>query len=228
MDRATPYHRPHTTQVAGYAFIIGGDDRWVGNVFVGGDPATAYGPGREGAGQVVGGTAGYDAYPASFDEYMARIAAQPPGDHQRFLDVKQPVYARGNVYAAGAAPFAGEHDALVLSDATASVAVEGDAVYLETKLPVEFDGARLEPISGRDLERVRFADADFEEPDGTPAVMDVDVTGEHKQQDRPAAAGPIADLRSGSSRTRVWVSQHRGSRHADPSHGVARTPDAPR
>ena len=51
MDRATPYHLPHSTQVAGYAFIIGGDDRWVGNFFVGGDAATAYGPGREGVGQ---------------------------------------------------------------------------------------------------------------------------------------------------------------------------------
>jgi Right handed beta helix region/Protein of unknown function (DUF1565) len=216
MDRATPYHRPHSTHVAGYAFIIGGDDRWVGNLFVGGDAATAYGPGREGAGPALAGTAGYDGYPASFEEYLARIAAQPPGDHQRFLDVKQPVYARGNVYASSAAPFAGENDALVLSAATVSVVVEDDAVYLETKLPVEFDRVSLEPITGRDLERVRFADADFEEPDGTPAVMDVDVTGEHKQLGRRSAAGPIADLTSGSTRTRVWVSQRRSSRHVNP------------
>ena len=26
MDRATPYHQPHSTQVAGYAAIYGGDD----------------------------------------------------------------------------------------------------------------------------------------------------------------------------------------------------------
>jgi hypothetical protein len=207
MDRATPYHRPHSTQVAGYAFIIGGDDRWVGNLFVGGDPATAYGPGgQEGvSGQAVAGTAGYDAYPASFEEYMARIAAQPPGDHQRFLDVKQAVYARDNVYAAGAAPFKGENDALVLPDAAASVVVEGDDVYLETKLPVEFDGVSLEPVTGRDLERVRFVDANFEERDGTPAVMDVDVTGEHKRPGGRSAAGPIAGLTSGNGRTQVWA-----------------------
>ncbi|GIH15463.1 right-handed parallel beta-helix repeat-containing protein [Rugosimonospora africana] len=207
MDRATPYHRPHSTQVAGYAFIIGGDDRWIGNLFVGGDAATAYGrTPEEHAGPAFAGTAGYDGYPASFEEYLARIAAQPPGDHQRFLNVKQPVYARGNVYASGAAPFAGETDALVLPAAAASVVVEGDGVYLETKLPVEFDRISLDPITGRDLERVRFADANFEEPDGTPAVMDTDVTGEHKQRDRRSAAGPIVDLSSGSSRTRVWMS----------------------
>ncbi len=204
MDRATPYHRPHSTQVAGYAVIFGGDDRWVGNLFVGGDAATAYDPSGEGVSRAVAGTAGYDGYPASFEEYTARIAAQPPGDHKRFLDVRQPVYARGNVYAAGAAPFVGETDARVLAAATASVVVEDDGVYLETTLPAEFDRVGLESITGRDLERVRIADANFEEPDGTPAVMDVDVTGEHKQPGRQSAAGPIADLSAGSSRTRVW------------------------
>ena len=41
MDRATPYHVPHSTTVAGYAIIYGADDRWCGNIFVGtgGDPA---------------------------------------------------------------------------------------------------------------------------------------------------------------------------------------------
>src|SRR5262249_60587866 len=58
-DRATPYHSPHSTQVAGYAFIVGGDDRWVGNLFVGGDAATAYGPHQEGVGSAGAGTLGY-------------------------------------------------------------------------------------------------------------------------------------------------------------------------
>ena len=44
MDRPTPYHVPHSTQVAGYAAILGGDDRYIGNIFLGGDPALAYGP----------------------------------------------------------------------------------------------------------------------------------------------------------------------------------------
>jgi hypothetical protein len=207
MDRNTPYHRPHSTQVAGYAFILGGDDRWVGNLFVGGNAATAYGPGREGIGTAVGGTAGYDGYPATFEEYLERIAAQPPGDHQRFLAVKQPVYARTNVYASTAAAFAGEADAVVLPTGTASVVVEGGAVYLETSLPVAFESVRLPPVTGRDLERVRFADANFEEPDGTPAVMDLDVTGERKALGGQFAAGPIAGLASGDRRTQVWRSR---------------------
>jgi hypothetical protein len=118
--------------------------------------------------------------------------------------VKQPVYARGNVYAAGARPFAGERDPLVVDAGTASIIEDDDAVYLVTDLPEAVDRVRLGPITGRDLERVRFPDAEFEEPDGRPAVIDLDLVGRQKQPDQTFAAGPVADLTSGSSRVRVW------------------------
>ncbi|MGK5684201.1 right-handed parallel beta-helix repeat-containing protein [Actinoplanes sp. URMC 104] len=204
MDRATPYHRPHSTQVAGYAYIRGGDDRWVGNLFVGGDPAVAYGSEAEGEAGAFAGLGAYDGFPSSFDDYLARIDAQPPGDHQRYLTVQQAVYARGNVYAAGARAFDGEASPVVVDGGSATVTEEGDAVYLVTDLPAEFDGARLAPVSGRDLERVRFADAEFEERDGTPAVLDTDLVGEVKTAGGAFPAGPVATLASGESRTRIW------------------------
>jgi hypothetical protein len=76
-------------------------------------------------------------------------------------------------------------------------------------------------MTGRDLERVRFADANFEETDGSPGVMDVDVTGEHKQPDRRSAAEPMADLTSGTSRTQVWVSRRRSPDHVNQLQGSA-------
>ncbi len=204
MDRATPYHRPHSTQVSGYAVIRGGDDRWIGNVFTGGDPAVAYGPPAEAEGPPLLGLAGYDEHPASFAEYLARIEAQPPGDHQRYLHVLQPVWARDNVYAGGARPFAGETGPHLLDAAGVSVVEDGAEVYLESDLPSAFDQARLGVVSGRDLERVRFADADFEEPDGTPADLSVDLVGVAKAVTDTYAAGPIAALGSGRSRVRIW------------------------
>ncbi|MFZ0531485.1 MAG: right-handed parallel beta-helix repeat-containing protein, partial [Propionicimonas sp.] len=70
IDRPTPYHVPHSTQVAGYAAIIGGDDRHVGNIFLAGDPSLAYGPTRR-PGQVIGtGTGGYNGHPSSLAEYQ--------------------------------------------------------------------------------------------------------------------------------------------------------------
>jgi hypothetical protein len=181
--------------------IVGGDDRWTGNLFVGGDPEAAYPAAAEGEGAAVAGTAGYDGFPASFEEYLARIEAQPPGDHQRFLGMKQAVYAWQNVYAAGAQPFAGERDPVTLGAATATVTEVDGAVYLVTELPEGFDGLRVGVLGGGDLPRVRFADADFEERDGTPAVMAVDLLGEDRTT---GAAGPVAALRAGSSRIRVW------------------------
>jgi hypothetical protein len=205
MERATPYHRPHSTEVAGYAVIYGADDRFIGNVFLGGDAARAYR--REtGGGPVAGyGTAGYDGHPATFDDYLARVAAEPAGDLGRFLGVKQPAYLRDNVYASGASAFSGETSALTLTgDVSFEVADEGDEVYLEARLPEDFGRTRLGVVAGADLPRVRLADADFEERDGSPVVIDADLLGERKAAGRDYPAGPIGSLGPGTSRIRVW------------------------
>ncbi len=203
-DRATPYHRPHSTQVAGYAVIWGGDDRWIGNIFLGGDVTQAYGHDGDSQATPHHGLAGYNGFPSSFEEYLARIEAKAPGDHQKFLDVQQPVYARGNVFAAGAQPFAGEQDPLMLTDASVAIIQNGDEIWLHTDLPAEFGKALIDVVSGRDLGRVRFADADFEEPDGTPAIIDLDLVGQHRQSGQPASAGPVAGLTTGTNRIRIW------------------------
>jgi hypothetical protein len=188
--------------VSGYAVIVGGDDRYVGNVFLGGDVDAAYGQGGDGVAPAYHGLIGYDGYPGSFAEYLHRV--DTPGDHQRFLGITQAVYARDNVYAAGAHPFAGETDLSLLDGGSVTIVEEGDAVWLETDLPSGFDQVKLGVVGGRDLERVRFADADFEERDGSPAVIDVDLLGERKAAGGRFAAGPVAGLAAGSGRVRVW------------------------
>jgi hypothetical protein len=210
IERPTPYHRPHSTQVAGYAAIYGGDDRHIGNVFLGGDPDQAYGPGSR-VGPAAGyGTAGYNGHPTSLAEYIALVGDPSRGDLDRFVGVKQPVYIRDNVYASGANPFEAEQGAIVLADADADAEVvvavvdEGDHVYLETRLPETFDAARIPVITGSDLPPVRLVDAEFEERDGSPAVVDTDLAGFRKTDGRTYPAGPIAALPSGPSRTQVW------------------------
>src|SRR5664279_5888227 len=93
MERATPYHRAHSTKVSGYGVIYSGDDRFLGNIFCGngGDPADisevypkALGP----ITQTGYGTLGYDGFPASYDEYLATIEGSLPGDLNVFLPVK--------------------------------------------------------------------------------------------------------------------------------------------
>ena len=198
MERPTPYHVPHSTQVAGYAAITGGDDRYIGNVFLGGDPALAYGPEstRPGRREVGYGTAGYDGHPASMEDYLALVSDPTKGDHERFANVLQPVYIRDNVYASGAEAFEAETGATVLTDGdvTATVVDEGAEVYLECRLPAAYDDVRVTTVSGADLERVRFVDAEFEEPDGAPAVLAADLVGAVKTPSGSYPAGPISAL----------------------------------
>ena len=205
MDRATPYHVPHSTQVAGYAVIYGGDDRYVGNLFLGGELDRAYAPGADFEGAVGYGLEAYQGHPTTFAEYLRQVDEQPAGDHQRFPGVKQPVYLRGNVHAGGARPSDGEPDALVL-DGEAAVTVEedGDEVYLRALLPDGFDAAHVGVVTGADLEHVRFVDADFEERDGAPLVIDTDLIGVRKEHGQDYPAGPLAALRPGTTRLRVW------------------------
>jgi hypothetical protein len=67
-----------------------------------------------------------------------------------------------------------------------------------------FDKTRLPVLTGRDFERVRFVDAEFEEPDGSPAVLDTDLLGTRKIEGDGYPAGPLAQLTSGASRIRIW------------------------
>jgi hypothetical protein len=206
-DRATPYHRPHSTQVAGYAVIYGGDDRWIGNVFLGGDIARAYGyDTTQGTHPAAGyGTAAYDGSPASLDDYIRRVASQPEGSFTRNPGVKEPAYLRDNVYAPGASAFADESSALALTgEVCFEVVEEGGAVYLEARLPQDFSAVRVGVVTGADLPRPRLVDADFEERDGTPVTVGVDLLGRRKERGQDYPAGPIATLTPGKSRIRLW------------------------
>ena len=61
------------------------------------------------------------------------------------------------------------------------------------------------PIDRRnDLPPVRFVGADFEERDGTPVKIDIDLLGMHKEATRTHPAGPIAALAPGEHTFQVW------------------------
>ena len=204
LERPTPYHVPHSTQVAGYAAIMGGDDRYVGNVFLGGDASAAYGSDFRFPGSAHHGTAGYDAHPSSMEEYRVLLGDPTRGDHERFT-VPQPVYIHDNVYLGGAEAYAAETRPVVIDgDISVRVVDEGDAVYLETGLPAGFADVTVAAVSGSDLPPVRFVDADFDDPDGSPADLGTDLLGTTKDAGQPYAAGPVAGLAAGSQRTRVW------------------------
>jgi hypothetical protein len=204
LDRATPYHRPHSTQVSGFAVIHGGDDRYIGNLFLGGDADLAFRPGSEGHRYATHGTQGYDGHPATFSAYLAEVN-RTSGDHKRFHGVKQPAYIHHNAYANGATPYEEEKDAVVVEEPVSfSVIDEGEQVQLSFEMPEILAAPLVSVVTGGELGRVRLADADFEEPDGSPAAMDIDLLGDHKKRGATYPVGPLATLTDGSARLRVW------------------------
>ena len=204
LERATPYHRPHSTQVAGYSAIFGGDDRYIGNLFLGGDVDRAFKPGSEGHRLASYGTSGYDGCPASFADYIAGIN-QHVGDHQRFFGVKQPAYIHHNAYAQGAKAYRHEREPLVVEGTISfRIVEEGERVYLDASIPEALGVAVSHLITSADLPRVRFPDADFEETDGSPLVLRLDLLGDRKEAGRTYPVGPLATLITGTSRTRLW------------------------
>ena len=79
LERPTPYHVPHSTQVAGYAAILGGDDRHIGNIFLGGDADPGLRRDVQRRRATAGyGTAGYNGHPASLEDYLALVGRPDP------------------------------------------------------------------------------------------------------------------------------------------------------
>lgn len=202
LDRATPYHRPHSTRTSGYAVVVGGDDRLIGNIFAGDAGREPYRVELPEDSVTGWGTAPYDGFPASFEEFQ-QITDRREGDHRRFAGVKQGVMISGNTYLGDARPFEGETTPTELSGGRFGIRVEGDgSVLLEAELPDGFDPNASTTVTGRQLGRVRFVDADFEAPDGTDHDLGTDIAGASATGTR--APGPVAGLTAGQTSTVVW------------------------
>jgi len=191
LNRSTQYHLPHSTKVAGFAFVYGGDDRFYNNIFIG----------KDGVENV--GTSHYQNYTTSLEEYIEKVNAVP-GDLGEFERVEQPVYINKNAYFNGAEPFEREKDKLVDRefDPKFSIIEKGDEVYLSCLLPDDFGEIVGDIHSTKTLERVRIVDAEFETPDGKELILDTDYLNLKKSERSPI--GPITLLKKGDNYIKVW------------------------
>ena len=84
---------------------------------------------------------------------------------------------------------------------TAAVSDDDSGVRLELCLPEDLGRLGRSPVAAGDLPRVRFPDADFEDRDGNPVNLSVDLLGQYRGDDGP---GPIASLAAGRNDLLVW------------------------
>lgn len=195
LDRSTPYHFPHTTEVAGTTIVYGGDDRIYQNIFVGGTEVEEE--------NSLSGTSGYDGSPVSLEEYIRRVRRRGNGDVEIFQLEKQPVYIGRNCYLKGASAFDREEDTYVsASDPQVKITEEGDAVYLELTVEKEMLEIDTQVMGTRDLDMVRIVEAPYDAPDGSEILLDTDYLGEPRTAG--SVPGPFGGLKAGKNRIQVW------------------------
>lgn len=192
LDRATPYHLPHSTELLGTAVVYGGDDRWMNNLFVGGR-----------FGNVYYGTSLYNDSPTSLEEYIELVRKKGWGDVEQYVTCKQPVYITGNVYMNGAAGFNRETDALCCKDnPDVYIETENNDVFLNITLPDDVAAKKLDMISSCQLPAARIPEQVYEGRNGETITFDTDLCdakrGEH------IVAGPVNSLKNGKNRILLW------------------------
>lgn len=193
LNRSTPYHLPHSTDLLGTTLVYGNDDRWYHNIFIGGQtPDKMY------------GTLHYDGAPTSLEKYIERVQALGNGDVENFEKVKQPVYIDENVYLRGAVPFDREVEKCITDSADAGLYVEdrGDGVYLHITLPEEMFAIKAPLISSATLGMTRLTRERFENPDGSDILLDRDLLGAVRGEE--AIAGPLECLKPGENVVCIW------------------------
>lgn len=176
--RSTPFHQAHSTRVAGLDSIGGGDDRFYNNLFVG--AGTAPQPGTAAS-----------ADPLRYGGYGLWVYNHRP----------YPLFTGGNVYLNGARAYTGEIAlSLPEADPRAGVAEEGAGVVLRLALPAGLRPEGTQRVTTRLLGRARIPGLAYENPDGSPLVLDTDYAGKARDAQKPWP-GPF----EGSAKAmRVW------------------------
>ena len=196
LDRATPYHVPHSTAVAGYAYVYCGDERIYNNIFVG--------VGEYKHEKAFYGTAGYNCNPSSYENYLNQFDFSDGFDHENYATLEQAVYINRNVYLNGAEAYDKEEVNYMNpnNDPNIKVIEEGNQVYLEFELLEEVLNIQGHTQKTETLGKVRIVDAIYDAPDGSALVLNQDYCGEYKSEQ--ACVGPFMHVQAGRNRIKVW------------------------
>ena len=204
LDRTTPYHLPHSTEILGTAFVYGNDDRWIRNIFVGKTKKDKFYT-EQVENKLGYGTAIYDLCPENFSEYMKQINSIE-GDHQRYFQINQAAYIQDNAYFNGARNFKNEKN-FFTSDENPNVKIssEDSHLFVEIDLPENFIKSNVSslPIFDCDtLEVPRLSQQRFDSPDGSKIILDTDIANQKRLE--KTFAGPLQNLKAGHNKIKIW------------------------
>lgn len=170
LNRATPYHFPHSTDLLGVSVVYGGDDRWYGNWFA---------PGKQDSAPCAQyGTADYNGAPVSLEEYLQRVKSLGVGDIEHYERTPQPVYVHANVYTGCAKPFDRETEAVQIQAITPfSVVDDGKAVYLTFRVDPQVFPVPHQKITAETLGKARIVNQGFTNAKDNDLEIENDILG---------------------------------------------------
>ncbi len=123
------------------------------------------------------------------------------GDEELYRSVKQPVLLASNAYVSGAKAASGEAEAVVSGDGSSLALREtDDELWMTVSLPESIRSATGPADSTADLGQPRIVEEYFENPDGSPIVVDRDITG--AARGACSARGPLAAY--GDGEVLIW------------------------
>lgn len=173
-NRFTPYHLPHSTEIAGLSTIYSGDDRYYNNIFTGpGDKMDKDAKYKHGL-EVYNNA----KLPIFISDNIYSSGARPSKMEKKYTES----YAYNTE--------------VMLVD-------EGDNVYLSLTFDQAFYDHRGEIITTELLGKAKIPNAAFENPDGTPLKIDMDYFGNMRSGEK-TTAGPFVDLEKGKQKLKVW------------------------
>ena len=174
-NRFTPYHLPHSTEVAGLSTIFSGDDRYYNNVFLGNGKELNKKDTRYNYGLV-----GYNV-------------------------AKLPVWINGNIYYDKAVSYINENNFYENPDFKPDFKIDetGNQVYLDITLDGKNPDLKTQIVTTSILGKAKMPNEAFENPDGSPIKIDKDYFGKRRSDLNPSA-GPFENPGKGKLRLRVW------------------------
>jgi hypothetical protein len=197
-QRYTPYHLPHSTAVYGVSNILGGDNRFYNNLFVGDGEAAepqaepALASFWNGAIDIDGvpGQATFVPTPVGISQYDGCPAPEeyPNEDGSALAGPRLPVWAEGNLYADAAEPFRAEPKPQVVASSPIRVAVhdaEAGTVLIEVSDTVD----AVAPVTTARLGTSYHAEMGYTNPDGSDLDLSTDIAGLPRDE---AVPGPFA------------------------------------
>lgn len=174
--RFTPYHLPHSTEVAGLSTIFPGDDRYYNNIFLG------------------------------FGQELNNKNSRCNYGLVGYNGTKLPVWISGNIYYNKAIAFKEASNNVENPNFKPDVKIveEGNQVYLNITLDESVAELKTRFITTEILGKAKMPNEAFENPDGTPLKIDTDYFGKKRNEKNPSA-GPFEKPVVGKQlKLKVW------------------------